>query len=391
MYYVGLDVHQNSTSAEILDCNGKRFKRLELKCPWPELGPRLAREVPRPFAVCYEASCGYGYLHEQFSKVADQVKAAHPAKLRVIFQSKHKNNKLDASKLAKVLFLDEVPAVHVPNAGVRLWRQTVEFRQKLLAEQVRAKNRVRAFLKERGIRPSGGLWTRKGTAWLKALELDEASALQRDLLLEQLSELKQKLIRVAGQLKKTSAGQPGVALLRTIPGIGPRTAEALVAYIDDVKRFSSVRKVGAYFGWDPCQDASGSVNRLGHITGDGPPTVRKLLVEAAWTAVRLSPTIGSFYQRVMRKDPDRKKIAIVATAHYINRVAAAMLRTGECWRETAAAPKPSPAESCGGGGEHPSGPQGFSPPPGTTPQAAEAITAPTPLRFPSSLEHEGSD
>ena len=292
MYYVGLDVHQNSTSAEILDCNGKRFKRLELKCPWPELGPRLAREVPAPFAVCYEASCGYGYLHEQFSKVADQVKAAHPGKLRVIFQSKHKNNRLDASKLAKVLFLDEVPAVHVPNAGVRLWRQTVEFRQKLLGEQVRAKNQLRAFLKERGIRPAAKLWTKKGTDWLKTLELDDSSALRRDLLLERLSELKQKLGRVNKELDKTAQGQPGVALLKTIPGIGPRTAEALVAYIDDPKRFSNLRKAGAYFGWDPCQDASGPVNRLGHITRDGPATIRKLLVEAAWTAVRCSPSSG---------------------------------------------------------------------------------------------------
>ena len=386
MYYVGLDVHQNSTSAEILDCNGKRFKRLELKCPWPELGLRLAREVPRPFAVCYEASCGYGYLYEQFSKVAEQVKAAHPAKLRVIFQSKHKNNRLDASKLAKVLFLDEVPAVHVPNSGVRLWRQTVEFRQKLLSEQVRAKNQLRAFLKERGIRPPAKLWSKKGTDWLKTMELDPSSALRRDLLLERLSELKQKLGRVNQQLDKTADAHPGVALLRTIPGIGPRTAEALVAYIDDPKRFSNLRKAGAYFGWDPCQDASGAVNRLGHITGDGPATIRKLLVEAAWVAVRRSPTVRAFYQRVMREDPDRKKIAIVATAHHLNKVAVALLKSGECSAQSVA-----PSRSGGGGGEHPSRPQGFSPPPTTAPSTAGVINAPTPLRFPSSLEREGSD
>lgn len=386
MYYVGLDVHQNSTSAEILDCNGKRFKRLELKCPWSELAARLESQVPKPFAICYEASCGYGYLHEQFSKVAQQVKPAHPGKLRVIFQSKHKNNKLDASKLAKVLFLDEVPAVHVPSSGVRLWRQSIEFRQKLLAELVRAKNQLRAFLKERGIRPPAKLWTKKGMDWLQTLQLDESSALRRDLLIERLSEIKQKLARVNKELDQRAAGQPGVALLRTIPGIGPRTAEALVAYIDDPHRFSSTAKVGAYFGWDPCQDATGAVNRLGHITRDGPATVRKLLVESAWVAVRRSPTIGAFYQRVMRDDPDRKKIAIVAVAHYMNRVALAMLKSGECWRETVAQSK-----SCGGGGEHPSRPQGFSPPPNTSPAVAEAINAPAPLRFPSSLEHEGSD
>jgi transposase len=118
--------------------------------------------------------------------------------------------------------------------------------------------------------------------------------------------------------------------MRSIPGIGPRTAEALVAYIDNANRFSSVRKAGSYFGWDPCQDASADKNRLGHITRNGPPTVRKLLCEAAWQSVRRSPTVKAFYDRVARNDPDRKK---VATAHYLTRVAVSMLKSGEVWRE----------------------------------------------------------
>jgi hypothetical protein len=94
-----------------------------------------------------------------------------------------------------------------------------------------------------------------------------------------------------------------------------------------------LRKAGSYFGWDPCQDASADKNRLGHITRDGPATVRKLMVEAAWQGVRRSPTIKAFYDRVTRNDPDRKKIAIVATAHYMTRVAVSMLKNGEVWRE----------------------------------------------------------
>ena len=127
--------------------------------------------------------------------------------------------------------------------------------------------------------------------------------------------------------------KPGVALLMTMPGIGPRTAEALVAYVDNAHRFSSVKKAGSYFGWDPCQDASGDKNRLGHITRNGPPTVRKLMVEAAWQGIRRSPTIRAFYERVTRNDPDRKKIAVVATAHHMTRVAVSMLKSGKVWKE----------------------------------------------------------
>jgi transposase len=334
MYYVGLDIHHRSTSAEILDCNGKLVKRTEWKLPWPQLADQLKKETPAPFAVCFEASCGYGFLYEQFSSVAQQVKAAHPGSLRLIYKSKRKNNRVDAGKLARLLYLDAVPSVYVPGKETRLWRQTIEFRQTLLTRLVTLKNQIRASLRERGIATPKGLWTVKGTTWFATQgESDDAWTLRRDLLIEELRELKKKIKRVDLQLKSMSSPRPGVALLMTIPGIGPRSAEALAAYIDNANRFSSTRKAGSYFGWDPCQDASADKNRLGHITRDGPPTVRKLMVEAAWQGVRRSPTIKAFYDRVIRNDPDRKKIAIVATAHHMTRVAVSMLKSGEVWRE----------------------------------------------------------
>jgi transposase len=358
MYYVGLDAHAKSFNGDILDCNGKLFKRFDIRGSRSDLMAELKR-IPAPFSICYEASCGYGVLHDELAQIASVVKVAHPGKLRLIFASKRKNNKIDGAKLAKILYLDAVPAVHVPGIDVRAWRQTIEFRQKLLGERVRVKNRVRALLRGQGIQPPRSLWTKKGLAWLDKLELNEACALQRDLLTSDLKDHAEKIARVEKYLRKVAERHPGVALLRTMPGVGPRTAEALIAYIDDVRRFGRVKQVGCYFGLVPCQDASGDVNRLGHITRDGPSTVRKLLCEASWVAIRRSHTVRAFFERVMRGDRLRKKIALVAVAHYLVRVAAAMLRSGETWREAeskATAPK-------GGGGETPSGPHGFSPPP----------------------------
>ena len=375
MYYVGLDVHPSRSSVEILDCNGKLFKRTEVKGRWPLLVEEL-RKIPGPFAVCYEASCGYGHLYEQLAPLAQQIKVAHPAALKWIFKSKKKHNRIDATKVAKLLYLDEVPAVHVPPAATRNWRQTIEFRQKLLRSRVMAKNQVRAFLRERGLFAPMNLWTVKGRQWLADLKLDDGEALRRDLLLDELAESETKLKRVNKYLDGISAKQPAIALLRTIPGIGPRTAEALGAYIDDVRRFSSVKHAGSYFGLVPCQDASADKNRLGHITRDGPGTVRKLLCEAAWTAVRCSPLIRQRFDRLVGKDPDRKKIAIVAIAHYLVRVAISMLKSGECWREQTNS-KPPASDVPGGGGKTPSGPQGFSPPPSTS-LATEAQSSPPP-------------
>ena len=80
------------------------------------------------------------------SQVAYRVVVAHPGQLRLIFRSKKKNDRADAEKLAKLLFLGEVPMVYVPNEDVRSWRQLVEYRHRLIAKRTRSKNALRAII-----------------------------------------------------------------------------------------------------------------------------------------------------------------------------------------------------------------------------------------------------
>jgi transposase len=142
--------------------------------------------------------------------------------------------------------------------------------------------------------------------------------------------------RIEQQLGRRARQLPAVARLRSIPGVGIRTAEAVAAFVDDPDRFRSAKAVGRYFGLVPCQDQSGDRNRLGHITREGAPVVRQLLAEAAWQARRRSPTVRAYFERVQRGDPQRKKIALVATAHYLVRVMWSMLKHGTSWEENPA-------------------------------------------------------
>jgi transposase len=333
VFYVGLDVHTNRSSLEILDNEGKRVKRLDVSGPWADL-ERAVAQIPTPSSVCYEASCGYGHLHDRLAKSAARVVVAHPAHLRLIYRSKRKNDRVDAAKLARLLFLDAVPAVHVPRPEARAWRSMIEFRQKLVARRTGVKNQLRALLRARAIQAVKHLWNKSGVAWLAALTgLDDLAALQRDLLVEELAELDAKVARVEQELAKVAARHPAVGLLRTIPGVGPRTAEAVVAYVDDVARFARSSQLGVYFGLVPCQDASADRNRLGHVTCEGPATVRKLLCESAWQAARHSPRVRGWFERVAGGDRDRRKVAIVAVARKLVVVMGAMLRSGEAWRE----------------------------------------------------------
>ncbi len=336
MRYVGLDVHWRQSTICVLDEHGRKLWTRTVRGSWCTVVEEL-RRLPRPLAVCFEASTGYGFLHDALREFARRVVVAHPGQLRLIFRSKRKTDRVDAEKLAKLLYLDEAPGVYVPAAAIRSWRGLMEHRRRLVAEQTRAKNQVRALLRRGGVAPPRGLWGRRGLAWLEALPFEgELEALQRDLLLQRLTTGAAMVRRAERALDGVGRGCAGVALLQTIPGVGRRTAEVLMAYIADPQRFARTKAIGRYFGLVPQQDASAGVNRLGHITREGPAAVRHLLTEAAWHGVRRSPRIRAVFERVRRGDPARRKIAVVATAHYLARVALAMLKTGEVWREEAA-------------------------------------------------------
>src|SRR5262249_46474106 len=113
----------------------------------------------------------------------------------------------------------------------------------------------------------------------------------------------------------------------------------VAAFVDDPHRFRGAKAVGRYFGLVPCQDQSGDRNRLGHITREGAPGVRQLVAEAPRQALRRSPTVRAYFERVQRGDPQRKKIALVATAHYLVRVMWALLKRGTLWEERRALAK----------------------------------------------------
>jgi transposase len=318
-----------------LDERGRVVKELTILGGWEKLLAALAA-VPKPFKVCFEASCGYGHLYDRLSHLAQQVVVAHPGGLRLIYRTKRKNDRVDAAKLAKLLLIDQVPAVYVPAQEVRAWRSFIEFRRGLIDKRVRCKNGIRALLRGHNIRMGRSLWAKKGLADLANLVLPEGLAnVQRDMLLSELSELQRQISRVTKELDCMGKKYPGIQLLQTIPGIGPRTAEAVLAYIDQPRRFRRNRQIGSYFGLVPCQDASAGKERLGHITRQGPSTVRKYITEAAWQVIRHSPAMRKRFEQWHWGRPERKKIALVAVGHHLLRCMLAMLQHGEAWREAA--------------------------------------------------------
>src|SRR5438477_139355 len=220
MFYVGLDIHTKHISICALNETGQVAHRSRVRSI--EEMMHILEGLPDRFEVCYEASCGYGHFHDLLQPLAARVLVAHPGQLRLIFRSKNKNDRNDAERLAKLLYLGETPTVHVPSLEVRTWRELINCRSQVIAKRTRAKNTVRALLRSAGIAPpkQPGLWTKKGLVWLRQLALPTLSQqLRRDLLLEEIETLIRQVHRIEQQLNHQAQQTPAVTQLRDIPGV----------------------------------------------------------------------------------------------------------------------------------------------------------------------------
>src|SRR5919197_2945651 len=119
MLYVGLDIHTKHIALCVLSQAGQVVQRARVRGIEEML--RLLEGLPDRFEVCYEASCGYGHSHDPLRPLAARVLVAHPGHLRLIFRSKAENDRNDAERLAKLLYLGETPTVRVLAPEVRPW------------------------------------------------------------------------------------------------------------------------------------------------------------------------------------------------------------------------------------------------------------------------------
>jgi transposase len=112
-------------------------------------------------------------------------------------------------------------------------------------------------------------------------------------------------------LKEQAKQDVRVQRLQTHPGVGLLTSLCLVHTLGDVSRFSSLRKVTAYAGFDPMEDSSAERKAYGGISKAGSKLLRYLLVEAAQTAAKDDEQLKQFYRRLLpRRGKARAKVAV---------------------------------------------------------------------------------
>lgn len=237
---------------------------------------------------------------------------------------KRKTDRDDAVKLAEMYLAGKLPQVHVPPREVRQWRELIAYRSAVVRRRTAVRNTIHGIVLREGrslVARGGNGWTSKRLESLEELKKElpdcPSDELWRGMLaleLKALEQVAEQVEAVEKKLDELAAANEHVKLLRTIPGVGPRLSEVVVAVIDEPGRFANGRQVGAYAGLVPKQYESGQSSRQGRITGRGNTLLRAILMEVSWLMRQHNRHFAEVFGKVERGTKARRKIAAVATS-----------------------------------------------------------------------------
>lgn len=260
---------------------------------------------------------------------------------------KRKTDRDDALKLARMESLGQLPAVSIPPKRTREFRSLVKYRHRLMERRISIQNHIRAVCQRVGhlLPAAHRAWTAAGLELLRSLAkpLSECTAEEfwkgeLDQEVRSLEEVVTHLVDVETKLESLARQDSRTQLLQSIPGVGRVTAEVIVAFVDDPRRFHSAREVSAYAGLVPRQFQSGELDRHGRITKRGFPLLRRSLVEVSWLLLRYNPWALRLMARISRGQKMRRKQALVAIARKLLVRCWAMLRDGTRWHDPVITP-----------------------------------------------------
>ncbi len=309
----------------------------------------------------YEASgLGFG-LYDELTNVGIKCFVLAPTKIKRSTQQKgQKTDEKDALELLEilrghVLAGNRLPKVWIPDAQTRDDRELVRARLDLSDKLTTVKTQIKGLLKRQSlVRPEGvgQGWTLKFKAWLRSLTLEPEAGLgmraSLSSLLRQMEaidkEMRQLELQLATELACATRYSAAVEQLVQLQGVGVLTALVFLTEIGDLGRFENRRQISAYLGLAPSSHETGQRDDCkGHITRQGPARVRRVLCQATWSRVSKAHGVPTLYQRLVAKNPRRKKIALVAA---MRQLAVLMWHRGRDALDNRTSPKLVRREAC---------------------------------------------
>ncbi len=277
--------------------------------------------------VAYEASpLGFG-IYDDCVEAGIECHILAPTKMpKSPKDKKKKYDERDAQRIlellrAHVLAGNDLPDIWIPDHQTRDDREMVRSRLDVGRKLTGLKTQVQMLLKRnKVVKPEdvGNSWTLSHRRWLEGLELKPGARIALLSLLRQIERLEEDILILDKEIKALSETEryklPAEALVIQIKGVGLLTAMVYLTEIGDMRRFDNRKEIGSYLGLVPSSNESGEgSDRKGHITREGPARVRKVLCQAAWARVAYDEEEARVYQRIVKKNPKHKKIAVVAS------------------------------------------------------------------------------
>lgn len=300
MLFAGLDLSRRRLDVCVLDDNGQRLLEVGVG---PDadalrtLTARVARLRPDPVSAAIESMTGARFVHDTLERLGWEVAIADAQRTKGLAPLVAKTDRIDAWVLAELARRALVPAIWLPDPAVRGARERLRFRAHLVHHRTALKNRIHASLMSFGHPvPVSDLFGRAGRELLERLALPEPWASSVATSLEVIDDLDRRVAAIDSELRERAAGDPRIALLRTIPGVGPVLAATIVAELGDVGRFATAKALVGYTGLAPFVIQSGERDRRGPLTKHGPAYLRWALIEAATHACRHT----AYRQRYLR-------------------------------------------------------------------------------------------
>lgn len=278
----------------------------------PEATRRLVKKLEKRYSqihFCYEAGpTGYG-LYRQIEHMGHDCMVIAPSLIPVKPGERRKTNRIDATKLARLLRSGELTRVWVPDAAHEAIRDLVRTRS-AASRDLRAKRQhVTSFLLRHGLPfPGKTSWGRAHATWLSALSFEHvAQTVAFHDMVEAVRRAESRisnLEKMIAEFVPTWSLAPVATALQALRGFDFVSSVTLLAEVGDLTRFDKPRQLMAYLGLVPSESSTGdSVNR-GPITKTGNREARRTLVECSW-AYQYAPKIGEKKLERVRAAPDK--------------------------------------------------------------------------------------
>lgn len=325
---LGIDLHKRESQLCILEGDGQVTERriaTSRERFTAVLGERSAARI------LLEASTESEWVAQHLEALGHEVIVADPnyAPMYATRARRVKTDKRDARTLAEACRLGAYRVAHRVSAARRHVRAELAVRGALVRTRTRYVSLAKALVRRDGLRVASSE-SHLVAARIAALDLSSTLAAERTPLFRILTPINEQIVAADRRIATVSEDDPIVALLATAPSVGPITASAVVATVDDITRFPSAHQFEAFLGLVPSERSSGETRRIGRITKAGNSRVRYLLVEAGWRILRSKPpdTTALRAWAVAIAARRGKRIAVVALARRLAGILYAMWRDG---------------------------------------------------------------